>query len=237
MKTFRNLITFAFLLTCLTPTFASDSLTIEGYLSARQIKAEKMAEGIFCTIYTEGVGKVPKQGEYVKIRYVGKLLNGNVFDKSPEEEPYIFKLGNGQVIDGWNKAIEKLKIGTKTTLYIPSHLAYGVLGVGNVIPPNAPLAYDIELLEVLNQAQYDAIMHRLEDKRRKIFDNRVVLQFENIRLFFRRFVKYFALFILQSVDYYVIFGLTQHFQQFNIVSQWRVWRNDVTDTEDTISQI
>ena len=178
MKTVINLITFAFLLTCLTPTFASDSLTIEGYLSARHIKAEKMAEGIFCTIYTEGVGKVPKQGEYVKIRYVGKLLNGNVFDKSPEEEPYIFKLGNGQVIAGWNKAIEKLKIGTKTTLYIPSNLAYGSIGVGNVIPPNAPLAYDIELLEVLNQAEYDAIIHKLEDKQRKIFDNRAVLQFE-----------------------------------------------------------
>ena len=86
MKTVINLITFAFLLTCLTPTFASDSLTIEGYLSARQIKAEKMAEGIFCTIYTEGVAKLP-QCEQIAWTFVMYSATAKRFGMGPKGTP------------------------------------------------------------------------------------------------------------------------------------------------------
>jgi FKBP-type peptidyl-prolyl cis-trans isomerase len=178
MKPFKILIIFSFILRGIAPAFASDSLSIEGFLSTKKIKAEKMLEGIFYTVHTEGVGAIPRQGDFVKIRYTGKLLNGKVFDQSPVDEPYVFQLGNGQVITGWNKAIQKLKIGTKTTLYVPAYLAYGSTGIGNVIPPNSPLIYDIEVVEVLTKAQYEALMHKLEDKQRKMFDVRSAQQFD-----------------------------------------------------------
>jgi FKBP-type peptidyl-prolyl cis-trans isomerase len=186
MKPFNFLIIFSFTLMIhsdtfgkgIIPTLVSDSLSIEGFLSTKNIKAEKMLEGIFYTVTTEGDGKEPLQGDYVKVRYVGKMLNGKVFDKSPVDEPYVFQLGNGQVIKGWNKAIEKLKIGTKATLYIPAHLAYGVHGIGTVIPPNSPLVYEIELVEVVSKQQYGALMRKLEDKQRKMFDDRTAQQFE-----------------------------------------------------------
>ncbi len=182
MKPFKLLIIFSFILRGgISPIHASDSLSIEGFLSTKNIKAEKMFEGIFYTLTTEGTGDVPRPGEFIKIRYVGKLLNGKVFDKSPTEEPYVFQLGSGQVIKGWNKALSKLKIGTKTTLYIPANLAYGPIGIGTVIPPNSPLVYEIELVEILNKQQYDAQLHKLEDKQRKMFDNRLALQFDTDR--------------------------------------------------------
>ena len=178
MKPFKILIILGLILRGITPTFASDSLSIEGFLSTKKIKAEKMLEGIFYTIHTEGAGETPRQGEFVKIRYIGKLLNGKVFDQSPVDEPYVFELGNGQVIPGWNKAIQKLKIGTKTTLYVPAYLAYGSEGIGNIIPPNTPLMYDIEVVEVLTKPQYEVLMHKLEDKQRKMFENRTTQQFD-----------------------------------------------------------
>ncbi len=178
MKHLKILIISSFILRGITPTFAGDSLSIEGFLSNKNIKAEKTHEGVFYSVITEGGGQIPRQGDFVKIKYVGKLLNGNVFDESPKDEPYVFQLGNGQVIEGWNKAIQKLKIGTKATLYVPAYLAYGSVGIGTVIPPNSPLVYDIELVEVLNKSQYEAHIHRLEDKQRKMFDNRSAEQFE-----------------------------------------------------------
>ena len=178
MKHLKVFIIFSLILRGITPTFAGDSLSIEGFLSNKNLRAEKTREGIFYSMITEGAGQLPRQGEFVKIRYVGKLLSGKIFDESPKDEPYVFQLGNGQVIEGWNKAIQKLKIGTKATLYIPAYLAYGSIGIGTAIPPNSPLIYDIELVEVLNKSQYDAHIHNLEDKQRKMFDNRSAQQFE-----------------------------------------------------------
>lgn len=178
MKKLKILFIFCLILRGITPTFAGDSLSIEGFLSNKNIKAEKTHEGVFYSVLTEGVGQVPRQGDFVKIKYVGKLLSGKVFDESPKDEPYVFQLGNGQVIEGWNKAIQKLKMGTKATLYVPAYLAYGSVGIGTVIPPNSPLIYDIELVEVLNKSQYEAHIRKLEDKQRKMFDTRSAEQFE-----------------------------------------------------------
>ena len=178
MKRLKILIILALILRGITPTFAGDSLSIEGFLSNKNLKAEKTREGIFYSTITEGAGQMPRQGEFVKIRYVGKLLSGKVFDESPQNEPYVFQLGSGQVVEGWNKAIQKLKIGTKATLYIPAYLAYGSDGIGSAIPPNSPLIYDIELVEVLNKDQYEGHIRNLEDKQRKMFDNRSAQQFE-----------------------------------------------------------
>ena len=69
-----------------------DSLSLENFMQKNNIKAEKMRDGLFCTTITEGSGDALRQGEYVKIRYVGKLLNGKTFDESPVGEPFVFPL-------------------------------------------------------------------------------------------------------------------------------------------------
>ena len=148
---------------------ASDSLSIEGYLISKNIKAMKTREGIFYTVGTEGSGVLPRNGDYVKIRYVGKLLGGKKFDESPTNEPFIFQLGYRQVVQGWDIMIPNFKVGTKATLFMPAEFAYGKSGIGTVIPPNTPLIYDIEVEEVLGVKEYNSHMRNLEDSERKTF--------------------------------------------------------------------
>ncbi len=158
-----------FLLTIALDSKANDTLNIENYLFSKHIKAEKTREGIFYTIYTEGVGVMPKDGDYVKIRYTGKLLDGKTFDESPINDPFIFQVGFQQVIQGWDIVIPKLKVGTKATIYVPAKYGYGTTGMGNVIPANSPLVYDLEIESVLSKESYNTHMRDLEDRERKAF--------------------------------------------------------------------
>lgn len=153
-----------------------DSLTLDKYISHKNIKAERTPEGIFFTVNTEGVGKMPQQGDYVKIRYVGKLLNGKIFDESPKNEPFAFQIGRQEVIQGWDIALQKLRIGAKITLYVPAKLAYGAAGIGDIIAPNTDLSYDIELLEILTPPQYQAHLRTVENVDKRVFMERVAAQ-------------------------------------------------------------
>ena len=153
-----------------------DSLTLDKYISYKNIKAERTPEGVFLTVHTEGVGKMPQQGDYVKIKYVGKLLDGKTFDESPKNEPFAFQIGRQEVIQGWDIALQKLRIGSKITLYVPAKLAYGAAGIGDVIPPNAALSYDIELLEILTPPQYQAHLRTVENADKRAFMERVAAQ-------------------------------------------------------------
>jgi FKBP-type peptidyl-prolyl cis-trans isomerase len=155
----------------------SDSLTIENYLSSKNIKAEKTKEGIYYTIENDGNGAQPKQGDYVKMKYTGKLLEGKMFDESPKDEPFVFQVGYRQVIQGWDLIIPKLKVGTKATLYIPSDFAYGNTGIGDVIPPNTPLIFEVDLQSVLTSQDYDSHMRQLEDRERLAFQKQSEEQF------------------------------------------------------------
>ena len=146
---------------------ANDTLRIETYLNSKKIKAEQTFDGIFYAINTEGGGAQLRIGDFVKIRYIGKLLTGQVFDQSPKNEAFIFQLGYGQVIKGWDILFPKLKVGTKTTLYIPAELGYGSEGIGTIIPANTPLVFDIEIEAVMNAKQYNDQMRELEDSGRK----------------------------------------------------------------------
>lgn len=97
----------------------------------------------------EGTGAQAVAGKTVSVHYTGKFQDGRVFDSSVSRgEPISFKLGAGQVIKGWDEGIAMMKVGGKAQLIIPSDLAYGERGAGGVIPPNATLVFDVELVAV-----------------------------------------------------------------------------------------
>jgi peptidylprolyl isomerase len=96
-----------------------------------------------------GTGAEAQKGKKVTVHYVGKLEDGTEFDSSEKRKtPFTFVLGSGQVIVGWDKGVEGMKIGERRRLKIPSSLGYGAQGVGKVIPPNANLVFEVELLQV-----------------------------------------------------------------------------------------
>lgn len=98
----------------------------------------------------EGSGAVAAAGQTVSVHYTGWLENGSKFDSSKDRnDPFRFRLGAGQVIRGWDEGVQGMKIGGTRKLTIPSELGYGARGAGGVIPPNATLIFEVELLEIL----------------------------------------------------------------------------------------
>ncbi|QSQ12585.1 FKBP-type peptidyl-prolyl cis-trans isomerase [Myxococcus landrumensis] len=97
----------------------------------------------------EGTGDVAKAGQTVSVHYVGTLTDGKKFDSSRDRgQPFSFKLGAGQVIQGWDQGVAGMKVGGVRKLTIPPELGYGARGAGGVIPPNATLVFEVELLGV-----------------------------------------------------------------------------------------
>jgi FKBP-type peptidyl-prolyl cis-trans isomerase len=96
-----------------------------------------------------GQGAVAQAGQYVSVHYTGWLTNGRKFDSSLDRgDPFSFHLGQGQVIAGWDEGVQGMQIGGKRKLTIPSDLGYGPYGAGGVIPPDATLVFEVELLGV-----------------------------------------------------------------------------------------
>lgn len=101
-----------------------------------------------------GTGAEAKNGDKVTVNYTGWLANGVKFDSSLDRnKPFEFYLGKGSVIEGWDKGVLGMKVGGKRKLVIPPDLAYGQQGAGNVIPPNAVLTFEVELLDVQSSGQ------------------------------------------------------------------------------------
>ena len=110
---------------------------------------EKTESGLRYQFIQRGEGKKAASGKTVSVHYEGSLENGKVFDSSyPRKKPIEFRLGQGQVIEGWDEGIALLQVGDKARFVIPSHLGYGSRGAGGVIPPNATLIFDVELMDV-----------------------------------------------------------------------------------------
>jgi FKBP-type peptidyl-prolyl cis-trans isomerase len=108
---------------------------------------KKTDSGLRYKIIQEGKGNKPAKGQTVTVHYEGALLDGQIFDSSYKRgKPIEFTLGTGQVIPGWDEGIGLLHTGGKARFVIPPDLAYGSSGAGGVIPPNAPLIFDLELI-------------------------------------------------------------------------------------------
>ena len=96
-----------------------------------------------------GTGAEVKPGDTVVMNYLGTLQNGQKFDSSYDRnQPFETQIGVGQVIKGWDEGVPGMKVGGKRKLIIPSDMAYGPQGAGNVIPPNATLIFEVELLDI-----------------------------------------------------------------------------------------
>ena len=139
------------------------------FLTSMIMGTTAMADELQIETLTEGNGAVAETGMRVSVHYEGRLADGEIFDASrPRGEAFSFTLGAGQVISGWEQGVAGMKVGESRRLTIPPELGYGAAGAGGVIPPNATLVFEVELLDVaaavvLGQATADDVLKAQAD--------------------------------------------------------------------------
>jgi len=133
---------------------AIDEKILTDYFAAHKIKATRTPSGLYYTINRKGEGDNARPGMQTTMLYYGYTLDGKRFDSNmdqnykPTGNPFTFTLGAHQVIAGWDEGVQLLNKGCRATLYLPSGLAYGTRGAGGAIPPNAVLAFDVEVVSM-----------------------------------------------------------------------------------------
>lgn len=151
-KTFAFLTALSLLLSLTAASFAAAAQPSEAdKQAAAQIadyekKAGKTFSGLKYIVLREGKGEKPAKGQTIDTHYVGRFMDGRIFDQSVGRGPFTFTVGSGQVIKAWDEALLDMKIGEKRALIVPPELGYGKRGAGNAIPPNTTLFFEVERL-------------------------------------------------------------------------------------------
>lgn len=150
---------------------------MEKYLKANKIDYKKAENGLYYSLTTAvKEGRQVMSGDFVTVHYTGKLLDGKQFDSSKSENrPFTFQVGKNSVIAGWEQGIPLFKVGESGTLYIPSELGYGSAGAGDVIPPNSPLIFDIEVLSARSQEEHKAYLQAQRERSLKEQEEKAAL--------------------------------------------------------------
>lgn len=130
-------------------TKKSGETVMDKSAGAQADKMVKTPSGLQYEDMVAGSGTSPSPGKKVTVHYTGWLADGTKFDSSVDRnEPFVFQIGVGQVIPGWDEGVMTMKIGGKRKLIIPANLGYGAAGAGGVIPPNATLLFEVILLDI-----------------------------------------------------------------------------------------
>lgn len=126
-----------------------EMIDLQHYLEMTNTTVEPSENGLYYVETVKGEGKKAENGKRVVVHYTGKFINGQIFDSSlRRNEPFEFTLGAGEVIQGWDEGVLNMQEGSEARLVIPSNMAYGKAGAGDVIPPYSTIIFEIELLEV-----------------------------------------------------------------------------------------
>ena len=130
----------------------AETKSLAAYIQKNNITATPTASGLIYIETTAGTGVTPADCDSISVHYVGKFLDGRVFDESTGKDPITFPLGQQMVIPGWEEAFKLMKSGGKATLITPSAVAYGERGYAPVIPASTTLVFDVELVKVVKAA-------------------------------------------------------------------------------------
>jgi FKBP-type peptidyl-prolyl cis-trans isomerase len=155
----------------------AQATSLEEYFQQNNIKPKSTPEGVFYTIEKDGKGTLPRKGNYIRLTYVGKLLDGTEFDASTKGESFVFRFGVRQIIEGWERGIAVLKEGSKATIYVPANLAYGTRSVGK-IPANSPLIYEVNFEKIMTDIEYEKYSEEIEAKEKRAFEAQKKAQFD-----------------------------------------------------------
>lgn len=109
-------------------------------------RARKTSSGLRYVVLREGKGDKPTKGQSIDTHYVGRFMDGRIFDQSIGRGPFTFDVGSGQVIKAWDEALLDMRLGEKRALIVPPSLGYGKRGAGNTIPPDTTLYFEVERL-------------------------------------------------------------------------------------------
>ncbi len=178
MKTWITLLSTLFFIPCYLTASSLDTLPLPEFVKENFPKAVEEKEGLYYVIEEQGEGERPSTEDYVLVKFKGSNLKGETFDQS-EEEPFIFQLGRRQVIKGWDALIPLFPKGSKVKMLMSSDFAYGTVGAGRLVPPNSPVMFDVEILRILNESEYDDYMVELEERERARYKAMVEEQFQS----------------------------------------------------------